>query len=406
MLTTYEIQQILEGKSNEAADAHLGIINLQKNKDDILKLGHPYLDNMLIGGANNKMIFIGSRPGMGKTHHCASTINNLLDPSINPNQGIELLRMNLEMTTQALMLRELKLALKRDMSDIISRPYSEDEREIVSKVVKKFKDKRVTNLSYPVQGQELEYTLKRFSELVDIKEEKVGHKIKRVILVDHLHIYPDKKTIDDVLRTCNSFKMKDKNMTFIFYFQFNREAEDMWRESKDKKTNPRYMLPHSGHIYLTDLLMQFADIVLGLVIPQAVDLDEFVAVHKEKNAHLKEHFIPSTNTSDKTFVRLKGRNRIYYNYIKVRMVDSFDTPKLYCDVLNPSLEEKYDREVYSSTAESSEAPPPPIFEAPINNFNSPALRKAAKESELIDFVTKQQKELESIDEEEDMDAPF
>lgn len=416
---TEEIDKILSGESDEALEAHLSIVNLQKNQDEVLLTGHECLDKMLIGGLNNKMVFIGSRPSMGKTHHCQATVNNLLDPKVNPSAAsIELLRVNLEMTTQALMLRELKIALKKTMSAIISTPYSESEQEIVKQVVKRFQDKRVINFSRAVKGHELRYTISKFLENANAKEkaksEKLGKpvKIRKVILVDHLHIYSGKDAIDEVLTICNEFKLSDSNLSFIFYFQLNRAAEEMWRESKEKKINPKNMLPHSGHIYLTDTLMQYADIVMGMVIPQVMDLDEFVAVYKARNFHLKQHFVPTTDSGDKTFVRLKGRNRIYYNFIKIRGVDSFEDPRLYCDILNPELEDRYDqlvspeKTIQNSTSDSS-APifgqshmTPAILGAKGGEFENTPLSSS---SSLLSSVDPS---IEEDEEDDDFIAPF
>lgn len=351
-MTNQEIDNILIGKNSEALEAYLGIVEMQKNKDVLLKTGHDAIDNFLIGGLNNKMIFIGSRPSMGKTHHCQATISNLLNEEINPGCKVRLLRMNLEMSTQALLLRELKIGLDKSMKSIIGKPFQESEQEKVKAIFKKFKDPRVTNFSSSVEGDSLKYLLQKFIDIVDAEDLELQSpvKTKKVILVDHLHIYSDKTSIDTVLKVCNEFKMKDPYLSFVFYFQFNRTTEDMWRESKEKKVNPRNMLPNSGHIYLTDLLMQYADLVMGMVIPQVVDLEEFVAVYKDRHEHLREHFID--DNPDNTFARLKGRNRIFYNFIKIRMVDDFDDPRLYCSILDLSKENDVDR-LYQQKTEST-----------------------------------------------------
>lgn len=409
-MTKEEIDEIIEGKSQEVLRAHEEIVRLQKDKSLFLNTGHTELDKFLIGGLNNKMIFIGSRPSMGKTHHCQTMINNLLDPKINPNQRIKILRMNLEMPTQALLLRELKAGLGKSMNEILSDSFKEEDKPKVTKIVNKFRDKRVTNFSTSVEGNDLEYLLTKFITNVDLLDADSDIKTKKVVLVDHLHIYSDKTSIDSVLKICNEFKMKDSNLSFIFYFQFNRTTEEMWRESKEKKVNPKNMLPNSGHIYLTDLLMQYADIVMGMVIPQVVDLDEFVAVNKERNIHLKEHFVE--DNPDNTFVRLKGRNRIYYNFIKIRMVDSFDDPRIYCSVLDPSQEDYFDKvykENKSNVTKSIDIPffkkeEPKLvddvtFEPPAPKLASPqeAFGTAFNSSEAFSF---------NQPSEEDEDMPF
>lgn len=412
-MTKEEIDGLLFGQKNEVLEAHTGIVSLQHSEESLLLTGHKYLDDLLIGGLNNKMLFIGSRPSMGKTHHCAATINNLLDPQKNPCQDIKILRLNLEMTTQALLLRELKKELKKPMKEILSNPYTEEEQIVVKKVVKKFQDKRIINFSKVVEGHELRYTLKTFLSLVDQESEQKGKNIKKIILVDHLHIYPDKASIDEVLRIANEFKMEDKNVSFIFYFQFNRETEDMWRESKNKKINPKNMWPHSGNIYLTDGLQQYADIIMGMTIPQVVDLEEFAAVNKEHNKHLAKHFSSSSSDSDSKYSRLKGRNRIYYNFIKIRAIDDFETPRIYAEILNEEWEAKLNS--FAGNASSSAignfadtgAPVFGMTKALTNiagaEFDTPAMTNQAEDLQKFGDILSGES---SANEEDEFQAPF
>ncbi len=336
-MTHNEIDAILNRKNDEVVEAHKEIIALQKGVGHTIFTGLSHLDYFLIGGLNNKMVFIGSRPSMGKTHHCETTINNLLDKSINPNQNISILRLNLEMQTRSLLLRDLKKSLGKKMRDIISTPYTEAEQEIVKEVVNKHRDPRIVNFSRIVEGEELRYLISKYLQNINEKDAREGTVTQKIVLVDHIHIYQSKKQIDEVLTILNEFKMMDRTLSFIIYFQFNRTLGDVWRDTKDKKANPKNFLPNSSHIYNTDSLMQFADIILGMVIPQVVDMDEFVSVYKERNEHLKEHFIEGSE--DNVTVRLKGRNRIFYNYIKTRLTDDFEDSRLYCSVLNPEFEE-------------------------------------------------------------------
>lgn len=364
-MTHQEIDLILNRRNDEIVEAHKEIIALQKGSGHIILTGQDHLDYFLIGGLNNKMVFIGSRPSMGKTYHCESTMDNLLNEEINPNQNISILRMNLEMQTKSLLLRDLKKSLGKKMIDIISTPYTEEEQVKVKQVVKKHRDKRIINFSRIVEGEELRYLLKKFCNGIDEKDAEINQPYflewnklteeeknlqpyvpatvtQKIVLVDHLHIYQTKKQIDDVLSIFNEMKMQDSNLSFIIYFQFNRSLEEVWRDTKDKKANPKTFLPNSGHIYNTDSLMQYADLVMGMVVPQVVDLEEFVSVYKERNEHLKEHFIENSSLDNMT-VRLKGRNRIFYNYLKIRLVDDFEDARLYCDILNPEFEKTSNR---------------------------------------------------------------
>ena len=368
-MTNEEIDKILLGESSEILQAHSDIIKIQYNSDNILKLGIDHLDHFLIDGLTNKMVFIGSRPSMGKTTSSETIIKNLLESKSN----ISILRMNLEMPTRSLLLRDYKKALNSTIKNIISKPFSEQEKPIIQSVIKRHNDKRVKNFSFAVNGEKLRYLLNKFCETVskedEVKNAEKEDKIKteKICIIDHLHIYSTKSEIDEVLKICNEVKMKDSYLSFIIYFQFNRSLEDVWRGSKDIKANPKSFLPNSSHIYNTDTLMQFGSIVMGMTIPQVVDLEEFVSVYKERNQHLKEHFID--DIFDNTTVRLKGRNRIYYNYIKIRDIDDMEDSRLYCDILNSDYEKTLEKEIKKPTIATPIFTQTPIFE-PLPNLSS------------------------------------
>lgn len=361
-MTEEQIKFLLSESNNEVLEAHKEIVSMQRDKSNILVFGDEWLDSNLIGGLNNKLCFFGSRPSNGKTYHCSQTINNLLNTELNPTP-VSILRFNLEMPTQSLMLQELSKVLKRDLKDILSRPYSEEEKPIVKEIVNSFMDKRVKNISKVLLANDFRQLVLSHIKEVDRKDKEVNDerwekhkkenlnltekeilntfthiKTKKIGLIDHLMVYKNKEEIDSILLVCNELKMLDSNLSFVIYFQFRRDIEDMWRDSKDKKVNPKNMLPNSTFIYQTDILQQVADIVVGFVIPQIYDLDEFVAVHKERNIHLEEHF--SEDLADNSYVRLKGRNRIYYNFLKIRLLNSFEDPRLFCSILNPEYESK------------------------------------------------------------------
>lgn len=328
-----EIIKALSEPNKEVLDAHNEILAIQKGDRVLPKTNIEHLDHFLIGGLNNSMVFVGARPSQGKTYFCDQIINNLLNKDINP-MNLSVLRINLEMVTKSLLLRDLKKALHKKMRDILSSPYNKEEQKTVTKVINKHRDKRLTNWSYMLDEEGFEILLREY-----IKKEKKekGEDVQIICLLDHVHIYPTKTIIDNILGVCNKIKMENSSVSFVIFFQLNRVLEDIWRGGKDSKPNPKNFRPNSSHIYNTDTLMQFADLILTLVIPEVVGLDEYVAVARSYYEYLDDHFV---DYDDNVYVRLKGRNRIYYDYIKTRMLDDFDDPKLFCAVLDEEREKR------------------------------------------------------------------
>jgi len=393
-MTEEQIKFLLSEENNEPLEAHKEIVSIQKDKNSLILLDDDWLNNNLVGGLNNKIIFGGSRPGNGKTTHCSKTINALLNSKLNP-VPINIIRFNLEMPTQTLLLQQLSRSLSKSPKEILEKPYSEEERPIVTDVVNSFMDKRIKNISRVLKAQDFKNLMLEWLKDIDNKDREYNNsklneeieknpqdkegviknfkhqKTKKVALIDHLHIYRSKEEIDSLLLVCNELKMLDKNLSFIIYFQLRRDVEDLWRDTKDKKVNPKNMLPNSTFIYMSDVLQQVADLVFSMVIPQIYELDDYVAVHKERNIHLKEHF--SDDLADNSFTRLKGRNRIYYNLLKIRLLNSFDDPRIFCDVLNKEYEEKANKMM-----EENKSPfktDIPLFSAPI--FDATPIKPAS-----------------------------
>ncbi len=321
-------------KDNEILAAQEEIRDLQNSKRSPLKTGVDHMDFFLFDGLTNKMIFIGSRPAMGKTHNCARVIANLIDPVLNP-MDVSILRLNWEMQTKSLLLRALKSHLKKPMREIISTPFSEEEKPKVQDAVNEISNPRVKNISSIFEGDEFEYLLDSFGQTGTPEQEKI-------VVVDHLHILTTKERIDNFLSICNKYKLKYPRLSFIIYFQLNRTLETMWRGGKDSKANPRNFRPNSSHIYNTDNLMQYADIISTMVIPQVVNLETYAVVNTEYCANIEDHFVD--NDGDSNWAKLEGRNRVYFDYIKIRMVDDFEDPRLYCEVLSEDRERKLEVE--------------------------------------------------------------
>lgn len=376
-MTRDEIDLLIqEGNKDAVLKACEQIIAIQKNIIPPIKTGIDHLDNFLPAGVNNQMIFIGARPSMGKTHMANIIKSNLLSEEVNPRVDLSLLVLNWEMQLKSLILRDMKKVLNRGMKDMLSKEFTEDEKIKVNEVVKELLDERVLNFDQTVEGTEFEYLVRRYIEKNKGKEV--------VIIIDHIHVLLTKEQIDKFLKLCNDLKKEFTNLSFIIFFQLNREIEKRWRGGADAKMklNPKNYVPNSSDIYNTDSLYQFADIIMTLVIPQVVDLDEYTTVSKERYRHLIDHFVGDAD--DNKTARLKGRNRVYQNYIKIRNNDDFESPRLFCDIINPDIENVITEMYYTETQTVKSKPnfqktnTTPIVDMPISfgNLNNSSARGA------------------------------
>jgi replicative DNA helicase len=348
-MTKEQIDKVIqEGNRQAVIKACSEIAAIQKNTIPSIKTGIDHLDNYLPAGLNNQMVFIGARPSMGKTHMANIIKSNLLSKEVNPRTDLALLILNWEMQLKSIILRDMKKVLNRGMKDILSKEFTEDEKEKVSEAIGELLDERVLNFDQTVEGDDFEYLITQYVSKNEGKEV--------VIIIDHIHVLLTKKQIDEFLKLCNDIKKRHTNVSFIIFFQLNREIEKRWRGGADAKVklNPKNFVPNSSDIYNTDSLYQFADIIMTLVIPQVVDLDEYTTVNKSRNEHLKEHFVGDAD--DNKTARLKGRNRVYQNYIKIRNNDNFEEARLFCDIINPDIEKVINDLYYTESKQQKSRP--------------------------------------------------
>lgn len=254
--------------------------------------------------------------------------NDILDQN---NKNIAMLLYNWEMPWFSLILIQLKKILKKSFKEILQKKPTEDELVHYKEVMDNMRDERLTTISKPLTPDEWDFVTREWIENNLDKE-------LLIIGTDHLGITvgDDKtKTIYRLMEIQNSIKLDypDK-VCFLNLFQLKREIEAIWRA---KDTNPVGLRVTSEYLFGADAMMQYSDIIFAQVIPEKANMEKYTSVNKERYEHLEEHFEDNPNpTSD--YVRLKGLNRIYYDYIKKRLPEDGE-PNLYCELLNKEKEE-------------------------------------------------------------------
>jgi len=339
-----KIDKLLEHSVENVNSTVRFLTSLQKKEIVPISSGIDHLDKICLGGLLPDLcISVVSRSGSGKTY----TINRIRK-AIMQNQGddIGVLLWNLEMPFFTLLLVELKKALKKPLKWIVSNLPTDDEKPLYRKVADEFRDKRLTKIDEAVTPDE-------FYEVTKAYIEKNKDKRQLFIMLDHIGIIKGKNKTESVGETVehtNRLKLEYPGLlTFIILGQLNREIESRW---KQEKTDPKSLSPLTSDVFSSDQLLFFSDVVMAQVIPQNVNMEQYVPVNKERYSYLNKHFIDGNNPTSE-YVRLKGVNRIYYHYLKVRLQDG--EPTIYCDILDTEAEEqidiqsKYEKNIHEET---------------------------------------------------------
>lgn len=324
-----KINRLLEHSVENINETVKFLVALQNKEIQHLSSGMSHLDKVLLGGLFPDLIIsIVARAANGKSY----TINRIRNAILSDkSQDIGLLFYNLEMPFFTLLLVELKKILKKSLRFIIDNPPSQDDLLLYKEVTDQFRDPRLTKIDETVSPQE-------FYEVTKAYIERNKHKKQLFILLDHIGIIKGKnktESIHETMEYINMLKLEyPRLLTFIVLGQMNREIEARWRQ---KDANPTQLIPDSSSVFGSDSVMFFSDIVMAQVIPQSVGMEEkYASVNKERYSYLSEHFTDEGTQMSK-YARLRGDNRIYYHFLKVRLQDG--EPTLYCEILNQEQEE-------------------------------------------------------------------
>ena len=259
------------------------------------------------------------------------------------SRDIGLLYFNWEMPTFALLLTQIRKKLMIPLRDILNLNPNKDQLNAMKQVADQFRDERLTTIEKSLTPTEFDYVCRKYID-ENISKEQI------FIVVDHVGITKGSNKLEaifEILEVMNNIKLDYPNkLTFIVLGQLNREIERLWRT---RDINPINLRVTSEYIYGSDALQQYADVIVASVIPEKAGLEKYCTVNRKRYEHLEEHIVDEDKASPKDYVRLKGNNRVYFDFLKVRLDDG--TPKLYCQYLNE--EEKDDINTMSEMEKDS-----------------------------------------------------
>ena len=265
------------------------------------------------------------------------------DILVDKKRDIGLLYFNWEMPTFALLLTQIRKRLMIPLREILNLNPNKEQLAVMKEVADGFRDERLVTVEKSLSPTEFDYVCRKYIE-ENIEKEQL------FIVVDHVGITKGSNKLEaifEILEVMNNLKLDYPNkLTFIVLGQLNRDIERLWRT---RDINPINLRVTSEYIYGSDALQQYADVIVASVIPEKAGLEKYCTVNRKRYEHLEEHIVDEDKASPKDYVRLKGNNRVYFDFLKVRLDDG--TPKLYCQYLNE--EEKDDINTMSEMEKDS-----------------------------------------------------
>lgn len=328
-----KLDKLLEKNNKGVNKAVRTLYDIQCKNIKSLSTKYEFLNNLCFGGLlPDSVITFLARPSHGKTYFANSIRRDILS---DKSRNIGLLYYNWEMSWFNLLLIEAKKKLQKSYKDILNNEPTEEELSVMKEIADEFRDTRFHSIDRSLTPEEFDYVTRKYIEQ-NLDKDQI------FIFIDHIGITKgDNKfqAIYGIMEVCNGIKLDyPQKLTFIILGQLNREIEKLWR-SDTKSIN---LAPTSEYIYGSDAIQQFSDLIIAMVIPQRMNMEEYVALNIERNPHLREHVIPKYEAKPGDIKVLKGLNRIYYHVLKHRLQD--DLPSTYCEILSKDAEDKI--EVY------------------------------------------------------------
>lgn len=266
-----------------ADDAFKYLKQLQKGEKKLLKTGFEFFDCHLQGILPQDLILVAGLSGVGKTKFMFDLLDNILNPSINPDADKYVtLEFSLEMKFLNRILRDTSKLLTKKKSKVLSEEFTDQERNVIAEYYKALKDNRRYICEESVTVQEFLTMSREFCE---------AHKDKEatILAVDHLLLVNSDKSGDDTMKelsnAMNILRQEFNNVYFVVLSQCNRK----YYETVKDKSN--LMIPTTSIIYGSSHFEFLSSWIAVIVDPFKLGVNEFLKVNKERYDWLSDYMM-------------------------------------------------------------------------------------------------------------------
>lgn len=315
-----------------------------------IKTNRPWLDAQ--GGITPKtFITIFGASFSGKSTELENLKMDIMDVEINP-EAIDYVWVSnsFEMTNFATTLRDIKKLTKKQFKDILNRPFTDDEKEVLKRYRETKFDGRFYVNQTPLSAEDF---LKETEDFLKLHIDK-----KLVTLdLDHAGLLKAKNdnkklAIDDMVEGLNMLKNKYENFAVVLLTQANRGVLSRLKEKSNESRLRR------DDIYMSDTLYHISDFVYGLQNANYLGIEQYASIKVDKYPHLSHRF---TDENKNGRVSLHTENCIFVEVLKDRSADIG-----YVDLYTIEVKEFEKPKNYTTTITTPTFTTTPVFEAPTN----------------------------------------
>lgn len=338
-----------------AKEAFKQLKKIQVGEKPIIKTGQDFIDVHLNGLLPSDVIVYAAGSGVGKTKLLYDTLDSMLSVEVNKNaENFVTLQFELEMRFLNKILRDTHQLTGSKKSDILSKEFTEDQKEIVARYYKNLQDNRRFICEESVTTEE-------FFTMTDDFCAENSNKDAIIVTLDHCLLlkksYPNEDTSEILTSKINILRKKYHNVYFILLSQFNRGA---LANIADKSNS---MLPTTALIYGSSHFEFLSSFIVALLDPFKLGVNEYLKVNPDRYDWLEEYM---TDEDKKGKVSFNTLGNQFIHTLKTR---ESDAPYMNLHIRKMS----YSTEQLDKMRQSVETREPTVIVSDIPVFGAPKL---------------------------------
>ena len=332
---------------------------LQTLEKPLVKTGQDFIDCHIGGLLPSDVVIYSANSGVGKTKLLYDTLDLILDKKVNDNSdNFTVLDFSLEMKYLNKILRDINKQTNKKKKDILTKEFTEEEKEVVRRYYERLQDDRVFVCEESITTKDFYNMTKSFCE-------KNKEKDAIIITYDHVLLTKKEDKLEDPLEAhtayINQLRKEFDNVYFFLLTQFNRTS---FTNIKDKSND---MFPRASMIYGSSHFEFLASYIIGIMNPFKLGVNEFLKVNPERYDWLEEYH---TEPDSKSKISFDTAGNMFYFVLKAResdrqFMDLFIRPMdLNQEELDKIKQEKEEKDTNFPTAPKFNQPENPYKDLP------------------------------------------
>ena len=297
---------ILDSRIKKAGDlattAFQYLNRLQTGTHPIVKTGQNFIDVHLQGVLPSDVILYAGNSGTGKTKLLYDTLDSILDEKINKNaSNFVTLQYELEMKFLNKILRDSNALTKKKKSEILSKEFTEDEKEIIKRYYEGLKDNRRFVCEDTITTDDfLKMTDEFCSQNLD--KDAIWCTLDHCLLVQKSN--PHEDVAERLTSHINTLRKKFNNVYFILLSQNNRSS---LANIADRDNS---MIPTTSIIYGSSHFEFLSSFIVVITDPFKLGVNSYLKVNPSRYEWLSE-FMEEEDKNGKVSFSTLGNHFIW-----------------------------------------------------------------------------------------------